>query len=67
LQTALEIEASLIVLGAHAPRDVRTVAHLPGATASRVICGAACPVLTVGEQTLAKRGWSGWFREEIES
>jgi nucleotide-binding universal stress UspA family protein len=56
LQMAREIEASLIVLGAHAPRDVRTVAHLPWATASRVICGAACPVLTVGEQTLAKRG-----------
>jgi nucleotide-binding universal stress UspA family protein len=47
LQVAGEISADIIVLGAHAPRDVRTVSHLPWATAGRVISCAPCPVLTV--------------------
>ena len=47
LRVASEISADIIVLGAHAPRDVRTISHLPWATAGRVISGAACPVLTV--------------------
>ena len=47
LRVASEISADIIVLGAHAPRDVRTISHLPWATAGRVISGSACPVLTV--------------------
>jgi nucleotide-binding universal stress UspA family protein len=47
LKTASDVGADLIVLGAHAPRNVRTVSHLPWATAARVIAGAACPVLSV--------------------
>ena len=53
LQVAAERDADLIVLGAHAPRDVRTASHLPWATASRVISDAACPVLTVRDRALA--------------
>jgi nucleotide-binding universal stress UspA family protein len=52
LQLAAERHADLIVLGAHAPRDVRTASHLPWATASRVISGAACPVLTVRDHPI---------------
>jgi nucleotide-binding universal stress UspA family protein len=47
LQVARELGADLIVLGAHAPRDVRAASHLPWATAARVIAGARCPVWTV--------------------
>lgn len=52
LNLAVERDANLIVLGAHAPRDVRTASHLPWATASKVISGAACPVLTVRDHPL---------------
>ena len=46
LQTAKRMDVDLIVLGAHHPRDVRTASHLPWATASQVIAGSICPVLT---------------------
>lgn len=48
LQTAEAMDADLIVLGAHHPRDVRAASHLPWATASQVIAGSSCPVLTCG-------------------
>jgi nucleotide-binding universal stress UspA family protein len=47
LQVAGELVADLIVLGAHAPRDVRTTSRPPWATGAGVIAGAFCPVLTV--------------------
>ena len=51
LQAAADVGADLVVLGAHAPRNVRTASHSPWATAARVITGAACPVLTVRDPT----------------
>jgi nucleotide-binding universal stress UspA family protein len=53
LLVAEELEADLIVLGAHHPRDLRTASHLPWATAARVISRAKCPVLTVRDQDTA--------------
>lgn len=47
LQTAAAIDADLIVLGTHQPADVRTASHFLWATASQVIAGSFCPVLTV--------------------
>jgi nucleotide-binding universal stress UspA family protein len=47
---AEELDASIIVLGAHHPRDTRTVSHLPWATASQVVSRAKCPVLTVRDR-----------------
>jgi nucleotide-binding universal stress UspA family protein len=54
LLVAEELEADLIVLGAHRPRDVRAASHLPWATAARVISRARCPVLTVRDQNTAE-------------
>lgn len=47
LTVAEEIEAGIIVLGAHHPADAKTPSHVPWATAARVIAGAKCPILTV--------------------
>jgi nucleotide-binding universal stress UspA family protein len=47
LAVADQVEANLIVLGAHHPRDAKAPSHVPWATAARVIAGARCPVLTV--------------------
>jgi nucleotide-binding universal stress UspA family protein len=47
LLTAEKLKASLIVLGAHHPRNTRTLSHVPWATAARVVAGARCPVLIV--------------------
>lgn len=47
LQAAEDMDADLIILGAHHPRDVRTASHLPWAIATQVIARAHCPVLTV--------------------
>lgn len=46
LHIALEREADLIVLGAHALQP-NAAAHLPWTTAHKVVAGANCPVLTV--------------------
>jgi nucleotide-binding universal stress UspA family protein len=53
LLVAEELEADLIVLGAHHPRDLRAASHLPWATAARVISRAKCPVLTVQDRDTA--------------
>lgn len=45
LETARRTEADLIVLGVRAPQ--KTAGYLPSRTAYRVVCRAACPVLTV--------------------
>lgn len=47
LQVAGELGADLMVLGAHAPRDVRAQSRPPWATVARLIAEAVCPVLTV--------------------
>jgi nucleotide-binding universal stress UspA family protein len=47
LLVADELEAGIIVLGAHHPRDASASSHVPWATVARVIAGARCPVLTV--------------------
>lgn len=47
LLVAEEIEAGMIVLGAHHPSEGGSPSHVPWATAARVIAGARCPVLTV--------------------
>jgi nucleotide-binding universal stress UspA family protein len=47
LKAAKNSSADLIVMGAR--KDARPVAHMPWATAHRVVCYAACPVLTVRE------------------
>lgn len=47
LLVAQEIEAGMIVLGAHHPAEAATPSHVPWATVARVIAGAKCPVLTV--------------------
>lgn len=44
VNTAVEREADLIVLGAH---PVAGTAHLPGSTVHQVVAHATCPVLTV--------------------
>jgi nucleotide-binding universal stress UspA family protein len=45
LGLALELKASVIVMGAH--RGGVAATHLPWTTAHRVVCHAPCPVLTV--------------------
>jgi nucleotide-binding universal stress UspA family protein len=47
LLVADELEAGLIVLGAHHPGEASAPSHVPWATVARVIAGARCPVLTV--------------------
>jgi nucleotide-binding universal stress UspA family protein len=47
LNTAESKKAGLIVMGAHRASLHSVAAHLPGATASYVVCEAHCPVLTV--------------------
>lgn len=47
LNTAESRGAGLIVMGAHRTGMHSMAAHLPGATASCVVCEAHCPVLTV--------------------
>lgn len=47
LQVALEKRADLIVLGLRRSSLPGTISHLPWATAYEIVCGAACPVLTV--------------------
>ncbi len=44
--SATEAKADLIVMGAH--RGATVAAHLPQAIAHIVVCGAPCPVITVG-------------------
>jgi len=46
LQTAEDRNADLIVIGAR--RGLRLATHNPWAVAHEVVCGASCPVLTVG-------------------
>ncbi|HLW51557.1 MAG TPA: universal stress protein [Candidatus Angelobacter sp.] len=53
LRVAATLDADLIVLGAHHPRDVRNAAHFPWSTASQVIAAARCPVLTVRDRRVA--------------
>ena len=50
LETAEQIHADLIVLGARHPEPAKIVSHLPWATAARVIAEAECPVLTVRQK-----------------
>jgi nucleotide-binding universal stress UspA family protein len=47
LQLASDLEADLIVMGARHQGSARLMAHLPWACTHKVICHAACPVLTV--------------------
>jgi len=47
LNTAQVTKADLIVMGVHQARFPALDAHVPGTTASEVICNAHCPVLTV--------------------
>lgn len=48
LQTALECQADVIVLGVKAAKArMRAMTHLPWSTAHKVIANASCPVLTV--------------------
>ncbi len=47
LNAAEVIKADIIVMGAHHARFPGFDAHLPGTTASDVICNARCPVLTI--------------------
>lgn len=44
---ASEIGADLIVMGLNRTRHIDTASHVPWDTAYEVVCGAACPVLTV--------------------
>lgn len=47
LQVALNRQADLIIIGMHRSTHEGTVSHMPGATSYEVMCGAACPVLTI--------------------
>jgi len=42
-------QADLIVMGANHTISARLAAHIPWATGHAVLCGAACPVLTIAE------------------
>jgi nucleotide-binding universal stress UspA family protein len=42
-------QADLIVMGANHTASARLAAHIPWVTAHAVLCGAACPVLTIAE------------------
>jgi nucleotide-binding universal stress UspA family protein len=50
LETAQQMRADLIVLGARHPEPAKINSHLPWATAARVIAEAECPVLTVRQK-----------------
>lgn len=54
LEAAEAVQAGLIVLGAHHPRDTQAASHLPWDNAARVISGAQCPVLTVRDKEAAR-------------
>jgi nucleotide-binding universal stress UspA family protein len=47
LRTAGALHAEVIVMGLKSRTHVDTLSHLPWSSAYRVVCGAACPVLTV--------------------
>ncbi len=47
LQVALDKRVDLIILGLHRASLAGTISHIPWATAYEIVCGAACPVLTV--------------------
>jgi len=47
LQVALKVKADIVVMGLNRSLHIGTASHLPWATAYEVVCGAACPVLTV--------------------
>ena len=47
LQVALERRADLLILGLRRSPLPGTISHIPWATAYEIVCGAACPVLTV--------------------
>jgi nucleotide-binding universal stress UspA family protein len=48
LQVALHRQADLIIIGLHRSPLDGTVSHMPGTTSYEVMCGAGCPVLTIG-------------------
>jgi nucleotide-binding universal stress UspA family protein len=48
---AEELEAGMIVLGAHHPENTSAPSHVPWAIAARVIAGARRPVLTVRDRS----------------
>lgn len=50
LSIAKKLRAEVIVLGLHRKTHIETVSHLPWSTAYKVVCSAACPVLTVGTE-----------------
>jgi nucleotide-binding universal stress UspA family protein len=50
LESARQLRADLIVLGARHPEPAKINSHLPWATAARVIAEAECPVLTVRQR-----------------
>jgi nucleotide-binding universal stress UspA family protein len=47
LQVALNRQVDLIIIGLRHSTPVGPLAHMPGATAYEVMCGAGCPVLTI--------------------
>jgi nucleotide-binding universal stress UspA family protein len=47
LRAAEHLRADLIVMGLHRARYISTATHMPWDTSYSVVCGAACPVLTV--------------------
>ena len=47
LQTAENLKVDAIIMGLNRSAHVGTASHMPWATAYEVVCGAACPVLTV--------------------
>jgi nucleotide-binding universal stress UspA family protein len=49
LEAISELHPDVVVLGARHPARLGIASHLPWSTASKVIAGAACPVLTVRE------------------
>jgi nucleotide-binding universal stress UspA family protein len=53
LHAAMELNADLVILGAHHPNDVRSAAHSPWGMAARIIAGAPCPVLTLRDRQTA--------------
>lgn len=49
LELISDLSPDVVVLGAHHPSQPGITSHLPWSTASKVIAGATCPVLTVRE------------------
>jgi hypothetical protein len=47
LQAADLFCADAIIMGLHQSSHIATASHMPWATACEVVCGAACPVLTI--------------------